>query len=497
MKTTKLVALFLALIMSLSLASVALAEDNLSEHVVLTVYCIGDEGGIHAQEHMDLVNAMLTEKINAELNPVMVAWGDYRTKLPMIWASGEAYDLTYSANWAGYYTEGAKGAFMDITELAPKYAPVTYSRMEERGIVDTLKIDGKLYMIPANKINYTTFLYNYREDLREKYGCPEIVDDETLAIYLQALKDNEPGMTPFGDFVNSAMAFQNFLNEQDWSRPVDHSNGFLVYDLKDPTHVFNVADTPEYEAFLAKMHDYYEKGFQSRDVMAVTSQGRDMFKGGTTGTYFGNFDNSQDVYQDAKVNHPDWKIGFYSSDFASGNVELFAPANDGMCVGAYSKHPERALMFLELMYTDEEVYRLVMNGIEGVTYEWDPETRTKWAPEGVDPSELALKNLGMGFGYGPFDLGSKDDSPELKAIKEQFATCALVPELSGYAINQDNISAELAAIKNVQDEFKVPLDKGVVDPATGLEQMRKNLKNAGIDEVIEEINRQIAEYLAK
>lgn len=471
---------------------------DLSEHVVLTMYCIGDEGGIHAQEHLDKINEMLTEKLNCELKPVMVSWGDYRKKLPMVWASGEAYDLTFAANWSGYYTEGAKGAFMDITDLLPEYAPTIYASMEESGVIDTLKIDDKLYMVPTNLPDYTTFIYNYREDLRKKYNCPEIVDDETLEIYLQAIKDNEPGMQPFGANGTDAMAFQTFLNEQDWSRPLDNSVGFFVYDLKDPTKVFNVVDTPEYEEFVKKMRSYYEKGYVSQSIMANTDQPKDMFTAGKAGTYLSNFSNSNAVYLDAKNNHPDWEIGYYSSDLASGNVESTAPANNGMAIGAYSKNPERALMFLELMYTDRELYNLMMYGIEGVTYEWDEATGTKWAPEGVDPAELALKNMGMGLTNVEFELTSKDDSPVLTEMKNnEYAACALVPELSGFNMNQDPIAAELAALKAVQDEYKIVLDKGAVDAEEGLATLREKMKEAGADKVMEEINAQIAEYLAQ
>ena len=495
-KTYKFVALVLALMMSLSLATfTASAEDDLSEHVVLTMYCIGDEGGIHADEHLKILNELLTEKINAEIQPVMVSWGEYRQKLPMVWASGEAYDLTYAASWTGYYTEGAKGAFMDITELAPKYAPQTYALMEDRGAVDSLLIGGKLYMIPNYKEDWTTFIVNYREDLRKKYDCPEIVDYDTLAVYLQALKDNEPGMQPFGANGSDAMAFQLFLNENDWSRPLDNGVGFLVYDLQDPTHVFNVIDTPEYAEFVAKMHSYYENGYVSKSIMAMTEQPVDQFKAGLSGTYLGNFSNSNGVYQEFTASHPDWELGYFTSDMNSGYVESVTPANNGICVGAYSRHPERALMFVELMYTDEEVYSVLMNGIEGVTFEWDPETRTKWAPEGVDPAELALRNLGMQFGYDKFDLGSLNDSPVLNALKDEYRTCTIIPGLAGYSINQDELSAELAALKAVQDEYKIPLDKGVVDPETGLNQLKDRLQAAGIDKVIETVNAQIAEYL--
>ena len=120
------------------------AEDDPNQHVILTMYCIGDEGGPYAQAHLDLVNSLLIEKINAEIKPVMVSWDDYTTRLPMIWESGEDYDLTYISDWAGYFTEGVKGLFMDITELLPRYAPHTWMLMQERGIVESVQIKEKI-----------------------------------------------------------------------------------------------------------------------------------------------------------------------------------------------------------------------------------------------------------------------------------------------------------------------------------------------------------------
>ena len=473
------------------------ADTDTSEHVVLTMYCIGDEGGIYAQQHLDKLNEVLTEKINAEINPVMVSWGDYKTKLPMVWASGEAYDLTYAANWTGYFTEADKGAFMDITELFPTYAPKTYAECEEKGYLESTKVNDKLYMVPADKPEYTSFFYNYREDLRKKYNCPEIVDMETLETYLQAIKDNEPGMTAYGYTSTEVTRFQMFLNEQDWSRPLDSSAGVFVYDLKDPTKVFNAVETPEYEEFVKKTREYYEKGYWSQSIMAETAASRDLFKGGQTAVYLSNHSNGNLAYQEMVSQHPDWEIGVFSSDLASGMTERVAAANNGMAIGAYSKNPERAMMFLELAYQDQEVYDLIANGLEGVTYEKDEATMTKWIPEGMDASELGLKNLGMGINTQKFFLGSKNDNPLITELAEEYEKVAVFPGLSGFSINQDEISAELAAIKSVVDEYKLTLDKGVVEPVEGLAQLRQKLKDAGSEKVMEEINTQIAAYLAK
>lgn len=468
-----------------------------SEHVTLTMYCIGDEGGIHAQEHLDKLNEVLKEKINVTLEPIMVSWGDYKTKLPMVWASGEAYDLTYTSNWTGYFTEADKGAFMDITELFPTYAPKTYEEYVAKDYLETTKVNDKLYMVPNDIPDYTTFVYNYREDLRKKYDCPEIVDMETFETFLAAIKEKEPSMLPFANNSSEAFKFHTFLNEQDWSRPVEQGNGVYVYDLKDATKVFNVVETPEYEEFINKMREYYEKGYWSQSIMAETTASKELFLAGQTAACLGNTSTGNGLYQEMGSQHPDWEIGIFSSDMASGTVERIAASNNGVAVGAYSKHPERAMMFIELCYQDEEVYDILMNGLEGVTYEADKATMTKWIPEGVDPSDITLKNLGMGFGTSKYYLGSKNDSPLVNQLKEDYDKIAVFPELAGFAINQDSISAELAALKSVCDEYKLPLEKGVVDPVEGLAQLRQKLKDAGVDKVMEEINNQIAAYLAK
>lgn len=480
--------------------STAAAEPAMdtSEHVVLTMYCIGDEGGIYAEDHLAELNKVLTEKINAEIDPIMVSWGDYKTKLPMVWASGEAYDLTYTSNWTNYFDEADKGAFMDITELFPKYAPKTYAELESQNLLETTKVDGKLYMVPHNLPDYTTFVYNYREDLRKKYNCPEIDSYEDLEVYMQAIKDNEPGMLPYAISSNDAAKTQTWLAEMDWARPIDNNAvGVFSYDLQDPTKLFNLVDPPEYEEYIMKSREYFEKGYWSQSVMAETTAVKDAFLTGKSALYAANFSSSNGAYVEITNSQPDWEIGYWSSDLNSDVTESIAASNNGMAVGAYSAHPERALMFIELCYQDEEVYHLLMDGLEGITYEADLSSMVKWVPDNVDPTTTNLKNLGMGFGTEKFYLASRNDSPIINSMKEEYATKRVFPALAGFSPNKDNISAELAAIKAVCDEYKVPLEKGIVEnPEEGLATLRTKLKDAGVEKVLKELNDQLTEYLA-
>ncbi len=489
-------AMALCLIWILLILSVCpgLTEQTPEEHLVLTMYCIGDEGGPYAEEHLALVNRLLTERINVEIRPLMVSWSDYATRLPLIWASGEDYDLTYTSDWAGYSIAAIKGSYMDITELLPVYAPQTWQRMNERGAVSGVSVGGRIYMVPALKTDYTTHILEYREDLRKKYNCPEIVDDSTLGIYLQAVLNNETGMQPFGNNGVETYAFWNFLNENDWSRPIEQYGGFLVYDLTDPTHIFNITDTPEYEAFIRKMYAYRQNGFVSSEIMLQTVATRDLFKAGLTATAYANFSDLNADYAYI-TEHTDWEIGYYASDLMSGHTELMTPTSNGIALGAYCRHPERALRLIELINTDETVYHALVYGIEHVTYETDPISHTRWLPEGKKPEELYLMNLGMQFMQDEWDLTSLSDNPVVNACKEQYDACALVPALASFVLNPEKLTGQMAALSALRVDLKLPLEKGVIDPETGLTQLRAELEALGITSLLEEINAQLREYL--
>lgn len=472
-------------------------DADISEHVVLTMYCIGDEGGKYAQEHLDELNKILTEKINAEIDPVMISWGDYSKKLPMLWENGDPYDLTYTSNWTGYFKAADKGAFKEITDLFPEYAPKTYEEYVEKDLLETTKVNGKLYMVPSDYLNFTTFIYNYREDLRKKYNCPEIVDMESFQKYLEVIRENEPDMIPYSNNGIDAKRYQMFLNENDWSRPLEDGNGIFVYDLNDPTKIFNVVETPEYEAFIEESREYYEKGYWSSDILTETNDLMEIFVAGKSATFLGNLNSCEVIYNDCVTKHPDWEIGLFSSDLASGYVEAAANTNDGIAIGTYSRNPERAMMFIELCHQDEEVYNILINGIEGVTYEKDDETRTKWSLEGSQGEDIILKNLGMGLEDSKYELSSRDESPLVNEMIKKYEKAALVPELSAFTMDQSQIYPKIIEVGKVCAEYKAPLEKGTSDPKTELEEFRRSLKEAGTDAVVDEANRQIAEYLAQ
>ena len=66
-----------------------------------------------------------------------------------------------------------------------------------------------------------------------------------------------------------------------------------------------------------------------------------------------------------------------------------------------------------------------------------------------------------------------------------------------FTLNQDPIKNELAALNSVMVQYEVPLNYGFVDDvAGGLATLKQKMKEAGIDKVMTEIQKQLDAFKA-
>lgn len=61
----------------------------------------------------------------------------------------------------------------------------------------------------------------------------------------------------------------------------------------------------------------------------------------------------------------------------------------------------------------------------------------------------------------------------------------------GFVFDKTPVESELSAIDTVLNTYRIPLELGCVDPDTELPIMLRELKEAGIDRVIQEKQRQL------
>ena len=67
---------------------------------------------------------MLKEDINATVSQ-LYGLGDYTQKYPLVFASGDEFDLIYTANWAYYNNQATKVDLGNNDGYVGCYAPMT------------------------------------------------------------------------------------------------------------------------------------------------------------------------------------------------------------------------------------------------------------------------------------------------------------------------------------------------------------------------------------
>lgn len=168
-----------------------------SKRVELQFYMLGD-----APKDLkiieDKINKMAIEDLNATVKFNFTTWTDYDAKYKLLLSSGQQADLIFTAEWVNYQSYAKKGAFLALDELLPKAAP-TLQAFVPQDMWEAVKVDQKIYTVPATWKEYVNDGIAYREDLRKKYNLPVPVSLETLEQYLDGIRANEPDMRPLAD----------------------------------------------------------------------------------------------------------------------------------------------------------------------------------------------------------------------------------------------------------------------------------------------------------
>lgn len=159
-------------------------------------------------------------------------------------------------------------------------------------------------------------------------------------------------------------------------------------------------------------------------------------------------------------------------------------------ISATSKHPEKAMAFLNLLNTDPYLRNLIDRGIEGVHYEEVDNGKIKDLPARVESYNMPSYSLGNHF---ILKLYENDPEDKWDAFKKFNDASVQAPTL-GFYFDTNPVRTEIAAIANVANEYAPPLLTGSVDPEEYLPKANKKFKEAGLDKVLAEIQKQYDEW---
>lgn len=168
---------------------------------------------------------------------------------------------------------------------------------------------------------------------------------------------------------------------------------------------------------------------------------------------------------------------------------------DGWGISSTSKNPEKAMEFLNLMYSNPEISNLLMNGIEGQEYQ-KVSDRIITYPDNVSADNIGYSRYFSVFGdfmdIYQWQPVTEDFYQDLKDFRDNIT----VSPLLGYTFDVSPVASEYAAVMRVLSEYLPPLECGMIADVEGaVKNMNVLLSDAGINQIIEENQRQLDLWL--
>lgn len=479
--------------------------------------------GAGKQANSDKVWAAFNEQLqqyvpNTTVEFIDVPFEEYSEKFSQVLASGEGVDLAWTGWLINKPQNIADGNLMPLDDLLAEYG---------QGIVDILgenvveihrnADDGKLYYLPSWQglvgdrrgwlvvteiaelagdtwIEDTEAALNkWRNNYSEGTEAFQAVLDQATK-YLAAAK--EAGKLGAG--INTGRVFGWSMYNGTRSNPgVGGSEIGIPFEDNTFTVIDGVA-SEHYKLYAKTMADWYKEGYIRSDIMSVDTSTLTMPKNGeiTDTTYVFSCDPYlTEADQDAATADAGMDMTYLPVE---ENASLILGGDTSYAIPYCADEPERAMMVLNAIYSQPDLYNTLIYGIEGEDYTKNADGTITTSYVGASPT------ADDSYGIQRWIIGSCKNAlinngtdPNYYADLEALESTARVNPFLNFTFDRTNVEGICASILNVYYEYGPQLDNGVA--GDNWEELYNNYmaarKDAGIEELVTEFQNQLNAYI--
>lgn len=371
MKKCRLVALFLALIMLVSVTPMVMAEDRPTLSVMLSVGGrTWDPNTPNNQKIMELLGVNLdVTVVNAET-------------LTLNFSSGDLADIVVINN-LDFAEFVSSGYLLPLDDLLAEYGQ-NIMKVTTEFALDCCKVDGKLYALPHenNNVKYFTSM---RHDWLKTLGYdlskyPQIPDSDIyeipLADYEQMLldmakkdpdgngKDDTYGLSTYGTF-SDITAFMGIYGAFGGVRE-------QYYVKEDQLWAYETTD--EYRNALVELNKLWEMGVIDPEIFILQAdQAKANIMAGKHGSYISWWSTAYEMIRDGMLDlqpTTEWATAVIVGPEGHKGAKDNGRVTNTVCITTSCEDPALAMKVLDAMHTDE-IWWLVRYGIAGEHYNLD------------------------------------------------------------------------------------------------------------------------------
>ena len=473
--------------------------------VMLDFYIVGNGDSAERPQVEAAINAYIQPLINANVTFHIVPWGDWQGKAVTALQAGQKMDIIFTADWENYSQEVSEGLILPLNDdkgpngnLLKQYGQGILTSLNPAYITGS-QINGVNYAVPTNKEISVPLGFVYNATIAEEIGFTDanaaaVKTYADLEPWLAKAKAAHPKMFPYNiDPGNGGVGFMQYVHGfTTLSDFVVNMSALPVSGKVDET-IMNPMETPWMADYLKTMRGWYTKGYINPDSGLTTFTA-------STDLNAGNFFISTQYLKGNNAKAGELMI-------ASGNPNLKLKELYGMpkvintsdaggsmlAIAATSPNPVAAMKYINLMHSDPTLINMMVFGVPNTDWTVDADGRVN-----VNANNTWTKSI-----PGPWTMGditlqkvTNKEDPKKNQLLIDFAKDAFMEPSLGFRFDPQPVSAEITAVNAVVQGSERALLTGYVDPATALPKYIADLKAAGLDKVIAEVQKQYTAWKA-
>lgn len=250
-------------------ASTAVQSSELKP-VTLKFYFMNDKKSA-TDEVWKAISEKFKKELNADFEINFIPAGDYINKLMVMSVAGNKWDANYDGGWMAYNQMVTKGAYYELNDLLPQYAPTLYSELQKLGSLSAVTVKGQIMAVPwTMKGNEHPYMV-WRTDLLKKAGVADIPKDSVktiedidnlidtlhkampeLKMVIPNMNNIAPNILPY--FVRDEYYDMNFHG--------------TTLNMNDPNcTIVPIEQTPFFKEAMQHIKKQYDSGLISKDAM--------------------------------------------------------------------------------------------------------------------------------------------------------------------------------------------------------------------------------------
>lgn len=426
----------------------------------------------------DALNEVLGPKYGLNIELTIVNFGSWADQTNLLLTGNEVDVIAYSGSPLTTFV--SNGQALNLTEYYNNASEEFKQVWSEEAMKGTM-INGSIYAVPNFRNFGNRFGLTIDAEIAAEFG---IEDGQKMTLDDVDAFLEEVSQSYTDRYAIVPQGSKMLVNGWTWDGLGDGSFIGVLPDKGQDTTVQNVFETDDFLELVSHSRKWYEEGWMMQDALSNTEDSTVMIQSKKAVCALANYANNSAAGCIRTVIVDEWSVANSYSELCYG-------------INALSSKPEAAWKLIEILHTDEEVCKLLNNGIEGKHYVLNEDGTASF------PDDKAANDTGWGMtdlywmtpysalAY-PMDVNGSTFYEDLQKFNEE----TLKSKAHGFYFDTSEVVDPYAACINVMSKYYEAILVGALDTEETIAKANAELEAAGLQEVISAKQKQLDEFLA-